>query len=220
MTATSTKNTKIYLSGIPSTFVTQVPTAITKAKPAVATFPATTMFATGDIIKIPSGGTGFTELDGQTFTVGIVTATTIQLLGSNTTGFTGTLIGSPTVSHAPFSSYSAMACTLSEFTINVETPGTISTATFCDPTGSIPNTVVQAGTVTFTGNIDIADASYAGLITAEADGLERWLRVDLPGNGYLIAPVIVASIGWAVPLDGVQAFNGSFTLKSKFKHRY
>ena len=222
MTATSTKNTKISLSGAASTFVSLIPTAISKAKPAVVTVASVTGLTAGDLVKIPAGGTGFSELDGQTFIVGVVNTgpNTFTLLGSNTTGSTGTLVGSPTLSYAPVATMSSMTCTLREFTINVETPGTISAATFCDPSATIPNTIVQAGTVSIVGNIDILDAGYTNLLTAVDDGLERILKVELPSNGYLTAPVIVSSIGWSVPIDGIQDFNGQFTLKSKFKHRY
>lgn len=221
MAGKSTKNIKFYISDADTTLVSLTPTAITKAKPAVVTVASTTGLVAGDIIKIPAGGTGFPELDGKLWVAGVVTGTTVGLFGSDTVGSAGVLAGTPSIKYAPAGTVTAITCALSEFTINTETPGTISAATFCDPSATIPATVVQAGTVNIVGHADIAEAGYIKLNSIQDDGLERILKVELPlANGFLIAPGIFNPIGWATPIDGTQGFTGSFTLSSRFKHRF
>lgn len=218
MAAKSTKGVKICVAGLDAAYTSVIPTAITKAKPAVVTLASTTGMVAGDVAKFASGATGFPELDGKAWILGTVTATTVALLGSDTTGSTGTLVGSPTMLHAEVADMTCLC--LSEFTPNVDTPTTISTATFCDPNASIPSQVVQAGTVAIAGFVDITSADYQMLLKADDDGLERVIRVELPTNGYLIAPGIVSGLNWALPIDGAQGFNATITLTSKFRHLY
>jgi hypothetical protein len=73
-------------------------------------------------------------------------------------------------------------------------------------------------TVNFEGFVDIDSADYLALLAASEDGMERIMRVTLPNNGYLVAPVIISSLGWSFPLDGAQSFVGTAQLTSKFKH--
>lgn len=222
MSATRTKGIKFDLSGPVSGFVSKTPTTITKADPAVVTIASVAGMAAGDIIKVPSSGTGFTELDGKYFVAGVVNTgpNTLTLLGSKTAASTGTLSATPSILHSPAADVNAMTCTFSEFTINSETPGNISTATYCDPSAQIPSTVVAAGTASFKGFVDVTASGYQNLLSAVEDGEERVIRITLPNNGYLVAPCYVASIGWEVPLDGVIAFNGQLTLSSRFSNLY
>ena len=222
MSATSTKNTKFHLSGPISGFAPLTPTAISKAKPAVVSVASVASMINGDIVNIPAGKTGLSEIDGKTWIVANINtgANTFELLGSDTTASTGTLIAAPEIEHTPDTALVALTCTLAEFTINTETPGNISTATFCDVSAQIPSSVVAAGTATFSGFIDITSTGYQNLLNSVEDGLERILRITLPNNQYLIAPLIVSSLGFTVPLDGVQGFNGTMTLTSKFRHRF
>lgn len=218
MTAKSTKGVKICVAGLDADYTSVIPTAITKAKPAVVTLASTTGMLAGDVVKFSSGATGFPELDGKAFVLGTVTATTVVLLGSDTTGSTGTLAGSPTMLHAESTDMTCLC--LSEFTPNVDTPSTISTATFCDPNASIPSQVVQAGTVTIGGFVDVTSTDYQMLLKADADGLERIIRIELPTNGYLIAPGIFSGMNWQLPIDGAQGYTGLITLTSKMRHLF
>jgi len=85
---------------LPST-ETITPTAITKASPAVVTAQSVLNLKDGDTVSIPVAGTGFSEIDGQTWTVGSVNYTTnkFSLLTSNTTASTGTLKTKPKILH-------------------------------------------------------------------------------------------------------------------------
>lgn len=220
MSGTSTKGIKFHLSGVLTGFASLTPTAITKAKPAVVAVADVSTIKAGDIINLAAGATGFPELDGKAWIVGAVNipAKTFEILGSDTTGSTGVLAATPVINHSPDSGLMSITCALGEFTINTETPGNISTGTYCDPSAQIPSTVVAAGTATFSGHVDITSTGYQNLLVAVKDGKTRMLRVTLPDNGYLVAPLIVSSLGWQVPLDGVQGFSGTMTLTSKFEH--
>lgn len=222
MSATNNKNTKIKISGAYSTFTTLVPTAISLAKPAVVSLASVAGIAVGDPIKIPTGGTGFSELDGNLWVVGAVNTVgnTISLLGSNTVGSTGTLDATPTIQHAPASNMISLTCTLNEFTVNSETPGQISAATYCDPSAQISNPVFAAGNIQLRGNLDSADAGLAALLAAEADGLERLVIAELQNNGYLIAPVEITVINYEIPIDNKQSFTSQMLMKSKMRYRF
>lgn len=62
-------------------------TAITKANPAVVTFAATHNYANGDDIVI-TAVEGMTEINGGPYTVANVTASTVELVGVDSTGYT------------------------------------------------------------------------------------------------------------------------------------
>ena len=109
---------------------------------------------------------------------------------------------------------------LSQFEITTETPDTVSVATFCDPSASIPAQTTQAGTVAIAGYIDVADPGYEEIIQADEDGLTRNFSVYLPGNGYLVFPGIVSGLGYAVPLEGGQGYSATIVLGSKPDHRW
>jgi hypothetical protein len=217
MSAKSTKGVQICISD-PNT-TNQIPltvTAVSKAKPAVLTVDATAGVVEGAPILIPVGGTGFPELDGKTWIASAVTATEVTLIGSDTTASTGILAATPIVNVIPSSDMTCLC--LSVFTINNETPGTVDVGTYCDPSATLPSIKVPASTVNFEGFVDIDSADYLALLAASEDGMERIMRVTLPNNGYLVAPVIISSLGWSFPLDGAQSFVGTAQLTSKFKH--
>jgi len=109
---------------------------------------------------------------------------------------------------------------LSSLTFNMDEAGTISTATYCDPSASIPSAVQSAGSLSFAGFVDIKSVDYAELLLAQDDGIQRIVRIMLPGNGYLIAPINFSSIGWDLPLDGAIGYTGSGVLASKMRHLF
>jgi hypothetical protein len=79
---------------------------------------------------------------------------------------------------------------------------------------------VQAGTLTFGGYVDVNSEDYPALLAAQDDGLTRLIRIELPANGYIVAPIIVSQITWELPLDGAISFTGTATLGSKPVHRF
>jgi hypothetical protein len=216
MAAKSSKGVQICLSGPVENALSSeaVPiTGITAAKPTILT--AENTATPGDMVAI--SGTGIPVLDGKTFIVGPESsATEIELIGADTTGVTV-----PTTVTGNANVYSDVTCLcLNALAINAETPGTVSVATYCDPTASIPSVVVQAGTMTIGGYVDVNAEDYPALLQAEEDGLQRLIRIALPGNGFIVAPITVSQLTWDLPLDGAIAFTGTATLGSKPKHLF
>lgn len=216
MAAKSSKGVQICLTGpvsVPESSQTSPITSVTATNPCVIT--STNDARKGDLVTI--AGTGSPLLDGKTFVAGPNTSSTeIELIGADLEGqelpsvFTGTA-----------STYSDVTCLcLNALAINAETPGTVSVATYCDPTASIPSVVVQAGTLTFGGYVDVTAEDYPALLDAEEDGLQRIIRIELPGNGYIVAPLTISQLTWDLPLDGAIAFTGTGTLGSKPKHLF
>lgn len=212
--AKSTKGLQVYMTRGDATPAAVVPTAITSAAPAVVTVVNTQ--ADGQIADCVL--TGFPELDGKAFVIASATGTEVTLLGSDTSDSTGLLDASPVINVYNESDLELMCW--SSLTPNVDEPGTVSVATYCDPTASIPSAVVEAGTISFAGFVDILDPAYSELLAAEEDGLERILRINLPSNGYIMAQGVVSSVTWDLPIDGAIGYTGTFTLSTKLRHIY
>jgi hypothetical protein len=216
MSAKSSKGVIIALSGpvdATDSFTQVTITDISDSAPTLIT--ATNTAKVGDLVSI--AGTTLKELDGKTFVAGPnTTATAIELIGADTTGVTipATVAGTAKV----FTEFTNLC--LNALAINAETPGTVSVGTYCDPTASIPSVVVQAGTLTFGGYVDVTSEDYPALLEATEDGLTRMIRIELPANGYIVAPIIVSQITWELPLDGAISFTGTATLGSKPAHRF
>jgi hypothetical protein len=109
---------------------------------------------------------------------------------------------------------------LSELKFNSEKGATISVSTFCDPSASIPSASTTAGTVDIGGFVDVSTTDYAEIVAAEADGNERIFRIMLPGNGEIVFPAVIASLGWDIPLDGAMAWTAQLALGSRPRHLY
>ena len=105
-------------------------------------------------------------------------------------------------------------------TYNGETPATVSVATFCSPSASLPSAVSSAGSVDISGYANIDDADYQELLLAAEDGKQRYLRIMGPNNGYWIAPLTFSSISWEWPIDGAASFVANAVLGSKLRHVY
>ena len=217
--AVSTKGLSIYLhkGGVAATEL--VPTAISKAKPAVVTVAAVAGVIKGDVVKLDT--TGFKELDGKTFVVGTVdaAANTFELIGADTTASTGVLGANPKA-HVYKAADQIKLC-LSSIDFSTEAGGSVSVGTFCDPSASIATPATTAGTVTLNGFIDKADTGYAELLKAAEDGVARMIEIVLPQDqGYIVAPVTLSSIGWQTPLEGAIGFTASGSLGSKPVHLF
>jgi hypothetical protein len=216
MSAKSSKGVQICMSGPVdnSASYTTVPVGdITVGNPTIIV--ASSAAVVGDLVTVKA--TGIAALDGKTFVAGPNTsATSIELIGADTTAMT---VPDPVTGELTI--YSAYTCLcLNALAINSDTPGTVSVGTYCDPTASIPSVVVQAGTLTFGGYVDVTAEDYPALLDASEDGLTRMIRIELPANGYIIAPIIVSQLTWDLPLDGAIGFNGTATLGSKPVHRF
>ncbi len=193
-------------------------TSISKASPAVVTFDASiTGYAQGDLIKVV--GTGYSEIDGKTFVVGKVdtSAHTAELLGSDTTKSTANAVANAGEIQI-FKATDEITLCLSSLGISVDTPGTVSVATYCEPTASIPASVSQAGTMTLGGYIDVTDPGYKLLLEAELDNKQRILKIKLPDNGYIVVPLTISNVAFSLPIDGAVGFTANAVMGSKPRH--
>ena len=220
--AYSTKGTKVCVLKGSETATLLTPTAITAAIPAVVTVASVTGLKAGDIVSIAPGGTGFADIDGKSWIIGDINTTnkTFKLLGSNTNVSGGTLIATPVISHYPNDTSMLCICA-SSITFNPETAANVSVATFCDPTAQIPSQVVGAGTIEMSGYVDITDAAYKELLTAQSDGVARKWRVTLGNSqGYIVFDGVVAGVSHELPLDGAAAFSVTVNLSAAYRHLF
>ena len=218
--AKSTAGTKIcIIKDGATTGVSVTATGASKAAPCEITTASTGTLKDGDLVWIPAAGTGLSEIDNKWWVItNLVADTTFDLLGSDTTASTGTFAaGTAMKGHGD----ADMQCLcLSSISFNRDTPDTISTATFCDTTSSIPGSATSAGSVDFGGYVDITDSDYKELLKLEASGDETVFRVALPNNGYITFPAVINQITVNIPLEGAVAYSGSATLKSAARHLF
>ncbi|MFZ9372062.1 MAG: hypothetical protein ACO25M_09345 [Limnohabitans sp.] len=195
-------------------------TSVSNAKPAVLTGTGMTVPAAGDLIIIT--GSGNAKIDGKPFVVAATpapSATAITLEGLDLTSESGavTLTGAVVTQ---FAAADLECLCLSSFEINREAPGTISVATFCDPSASVPSVVTQAGTVNIGGFVDISAADFKEVLAAEQDGKNRHFRVSLPGNGHIVFDGVVSGFAYQIPLDGAQSWTAQITLAGAPRHLF
>lgn len=214
--AYSTKGLQIWL-GDPAAPAALVPTAISKAAPAVVTVANTAV--NGDLAYV--SGSGFPELDGKWFPIGAASATEFSLVGSDTVASSGALGTAPAVTVRPKGDAFDLSCLSKAITFNSDAPAAVAAGTYCDPSLAITSPIVPPTTIEFGGNINVADPAYKELIDASEDGLERPLDILLPfGQGDIIAPAVVSLVTWDLPVDGVQGFTATVTCSSKPAHRF
>ena len=221
MAAKNSKGVTICVTKGGATPAALIPTGIAKessGKRSEITVASVTGIVVGDLIKIPVAGTGFKELDGNSFIVASVGSGTFTLAGSDLTGTTGVLAASPSVQH--YTKNDMVCLCLSDLKFNAEKGSTISVATYCSPSASIPSASTTAGTVDLAGFVDITAADYVELLDAEVDGVERIFVVKLPSNGEIIFPGVVGSMAWQIPLDGAVSYEASLSLGSRPRHLF
>jgi len=214
MSAVSTKGLDVWLYKADAVPVEVVPTAISLASPAVVTVAATTGITAGDVVHVNT--VGFPELDNKSFVVGEVDGVgfTFELIGSNTTGSTGVLSATPTITVYP-SSDRVKIC-LSQMDIAAPSANDISTNTFCED-GSVAGRSTP-GTIALAGYLDENDTGLDELTLADEDGLPRYFEVVLPGTlGYLIGKVTISGFSVTTPLDGAVGWTATGTQNEKIK---
>ena len=206
-------DTEFFLEKGGTTRLSLVPTGITSAAPAEVTVADTTGMADGDVVVMSA--TGFSELDGKSFVVSGLTATTFELVGSDTVGSTGVLGANPKAD--VISKATMVKLCLNSFEPNPGTPEEIDIGTFCKPSATLPG-VVSAGSATFGGFTDKDDNGYQELLKAEEDGNSRQLLIVPKSNGYWVAPIVVGSVTWTYPLRSASEFSFSATFGDKLRH--
>lgn len=215
MTAQASTSIDIWLTTGSATSVAMT-AAPTSAKPSVVACQTTGM-VDGDLV-IPRA-TKMGSLDNLPYVADDPDGSKLNLLGSDASadpaGQTGTL-----------DHYDATAVTklcLASLSMSASDPSTVSVGTYCDPTASLASAVVEAGTMSFTGYVDINSADYQALYDASLKQDQRYIRIDLVKygeQGYLVAPVTVSAFSWDLPLEGAIGYNGTFVLGSKVRHLF
>tara|TARA_B110000858_G_C17745455_1_gene447083 strand:- start:303 stop:965 length:663 start_codon:yes stop_codon:yes gene_type:complete len=218
MKGSSAKGVEIFMSVAGATPLSLVPTAISAANPAVASVSDTSTLLAGQAVAV--SGTGFSEIDGRTFIIGtVVEDTSIVLVGSDTSGSTEVLKSSPLLQ--VYESDDVQLLCLASLAISSEVPATISTATYCDPSSSIPSAAVQAGTIAITGWIDPTCADYQQIILAEDDGLNRIFYIVLPNNmGTIMTGGEISTLAYDIPIDGALGFSTTLVCSTKPVHLF
>lgn len=213
MTAINTKNTRIRLVTAGGTPVVLVPTAISSAAPAEVTVADTTGITEGDVVELNT--VGFDELNDALFVVTNVTATTFELLGSDTSATTGTLAASPTATVYPAGDEVPLC--LASIDIAAPSVNQIDVGTFCDPEANLPGRTTL-GTITMTGFAEKTDTGLAELIVADEDGADRIFKVIMSQDqGYLIGKIAFSGLAIQIPLEGAYGYTITGTQTSKIK---
>jgi hypothetical protein len=215
MAAKNSKGIQVCITGDVAATPAKTITAIAAGtKPNSVDVTATGTYVIGDVVKF--GDVGYASLSNKSFPVTALSTGGFEI--GNVSLGSGGLAATPTVEHFDASDFTCLC--LSSIGIQSETPATISVATFCDPTASIPGSSGAAGTLNFAGFVDVTAKDYPALVAAVEDGKERIIRISLPGNGYITAPLTISSLTWDLPLDGAIGFSGSATLAAKAKHNW
>lgn len=211
----NTKGVMVYLERSGSVELALVPTAITQAKPAVVSVADTTGVTPGALIKM--GTVGFPELDGKSFVAGTVDTTTISLTGSDTTGSSGTLGASPTMSVINVDDFVKLCLSVME--IGEDSVNQVAVGTYCDPSAQVPG-LATPGTINLGGYADPDDPGLAEVQIASEDQQPRWFEIVLPdtaNNGYLIGEISLSGFSMQVPLEGAVGWTATGTQTSKIR---
>ncbi len=217
MAASNSKNVKIQVLKVNATGIAITPTDASTANPSVILTATTLTAADGDVAVLAADSTGLTTIDGKSFIIGgLVADTSFNLLGSKAALDTSVFAAVTDITVHGAADWLTLC--LSSFTINAGSPSTTSTATFCDPTSSVPSAVVESGTIDVGGYIDITSADYQDMLDWDDAGGQRMFRVLLPKNGSMLFEATIGSLSWDIPIDGALGWNASMTLAGKPRH--
>ena len=213
-TATKTGSNTFTVAVDSSAFVDPVPPTgtITGTLPAVPG-----AFRLGDIV-VPRD-VGFAELDGSYFVIKEVLPDGFTMLGADTSASAGVL--SPIAEMDIYQVQDIVKACLNNFAFNLETPGTISAGTYCNPQFTLPSTATGVGTATLGGWINKDDPAYQEILKAKKDKLTRvFLIVLAQAQGVIIAPLVITGTTWEIPLEGGMAFTSTANLKAEPVHLF
>ena len=174
-------------------------------------------------IVTPSG-TGQTLLDGQSFTVGTVTTGTgddltvsIGLLGLEV-NITAAFPAAAKIK--VFSETGMTELCLINLNLSQAALPKISIGNFNDPSLYVIGKQTDFGTISISGYIDVTDAGFVAITDSWKQNNTRYLKINLPSNGYLLMPVIVSNMTHEVPLNGVQGYSATLTLTARATHYF
>ena len=224
MGAVSTKNTKVCIVKGGATGTAETPVDLTMATAttnAILEVADTTAYKDGDVVKLAANTTGVPALDGGWYTVKVTSATELELLNTKGLGVGGTFTaGAAATAYAQSQAGDFECLCLSGFTFSPESPETIQVGTYCDPTAQIAGQAAGAGTAELTGYANVADSDYKEMLAATEDGQERYFRIILPSNGFIVFRGTFSGVNWEVPLSGATGYTFNVTLTTAPKHVY
>ena len=219
MPASNSKDVSVCMVKRSATPIVVTPTDASKARPSVVLTSDTTGLVEGMLIKLSDDSTGLSEIDGKWFIIeNVVTDTSFELGGSDTSASTGTFAAGGPINAYPENQMDCLCLSSIEF--NPESPEVLSVGTFCEPSASISSASTSAGTVDIAGYVDTTSPDYSAILDWYTDGLPRTVRIKLPNNGAILFDCVLNSINWDVPLDGAISWSGTATLNAHPIHRY
>jgi hypothetical protein len=222
MAASNSKGVTIRMLRSSASGISITPTGASKADPSVIAAAALMTTANGDIASLAADSTGLKSIDGKAWPVGGIagtgTPTSFTLLGSKAANDSGTFAAGTAITVYRPADFITLC--LSQFSVNPGSTSTTSTATFCDPTSSVPSAVSEAGTVDIGGYIDITAADYQEMLAWDAASGSRLFDIVLPNNGDIIFHGTLASMNWDIPIDGALAWSATMTLDEKPRHLF
>lgn len=218
MTARTSRGVEIHIVRGGATPTELTATDATLAKPSTISVADTTGMVEGDIVVLAANSTSIPEIDGRSWIVNNITATSFDLVGSDAASSTGAFVAGDPIDW--YAATDLIKLCLSGMTFNPESAETIGVGTYCDPTATLPSESVAAGTVDLTGYVDVTDTGYIELLEADTDRDTRIFRVTLPSNGYLMFTGILGGLNIQVPLDGAISYTASVALTTKPRHLF
>ena len=218
MTARNTKGLTISVVKAGATPTTATLTRATAGATTTLDVASTAAYRVGDMIFVSDKATGLPQIDNKWHVIMAIDAGGTEFtVNVNTTGGTVALGATPTFKHY-VSATDLQGMCWSSLTLNVDEPDTQSVGTYCDPTATVSSGATAAGTISFAGFVDVSDNDYKALVSMIENATPTAIRINLPNNGYLIAPVTFSSMTWDLPLDGAIGYSGTATLGSKMVH--
>ena len=194
-----------------------IATAATKAKPCEITVADTTGLVEGALLWLPTKATGLSQVDGKWWIATNVSATTFELLGSNTAASTDVFFAGPAIDF--YVNADMVRLCPATVTINAGDVTTIEAGTFCDPSQQIAGSVT-AGTVDYTGFTDTADEGYVELTAADEDGLARRIRVKSAAGGYYLSGGVITNLIPSWEINAAEGWAFTHTLETKIRHLF
>lgn len=214
------KKGSFYISNNP----TETPVAVTAAVSGATTvLTVANSLSAGDIVVVSNSG--WRSLDGKP---GVVLATpaptaTAVSVGIDTSGETTSLgvdAQATTLTNADWTE-----CCLQGLDIEAGQTDTISVGTFCDDGGQLAGSTTN-GNAAITGFVDVTDSGYNELLKADADGLPRSFRMNLPkaanpssadadGGQYYFINATVGGVSQSFQTGAAATFASSLVLANK-----
>jgi Ubiquitin-activating enzyme E1 FCCH domain len=181
-------------------------TAVTKANPAVVT-DAGHNLVDGDVITI-SGVVGMTELNGGVYTVNVLTSSTFELLGVNSTGY-GTWTSGGTYTIGTFSNW----CELTSYNRSGGTSPEIAATSICSTAKEFELGLPDFGTTALAYHFAPQTPIQLAISAAYLAGSTVAVKVVLPkSGGTMVQQGFIQQTSEQAANDGM--WSGTMTLRN------